>query len=76
MLQIYINRFTINKKYQQILNKVNSNFIIFIYKKEDNNIIKAPLYISNNKDIDNIDKDPENRLLLESIYTIRTVKEI
>jgi hypothetical protein len=76
MLQIYTNYFIINKEYQQILNKVNSNSIVFIYKEKDNNTTEAPLYINNNKDIDNIDKDLEDRLLLDSIYTTRTIKEI
>ena len=72
---MYTNRFTINKEYQQILNKVDPDFIVFIYKEEDDNTIEAPLYISNNKNIDNIDKDPENRLLLEPPHTTRTVKK-
>ena len=75
MLQICTDRFIINKEYQQILDEVDPDSIVFVHKKEDDDTTEAPLYISDNEDMDDMDEDPEDRLLLESLYTTRTVKE-
>ena len=75
MLQMCTDRFTINKEYQQILDEVNPDSIVFAHREEKDNTTEALLYISNSEDIDDIDKDPKDGLLPEPIYTTRTVKK-
>ena len=75
MLQMCTDRFTINEEYQQILDEVDPDSIIFVHKEEDDDTTEAPLYISDNKNMDNMDEDPEDRLLPESPHTTRTIKK-
>ncbi|EAU32787.1 predicted protein [Aspergillus terreus NIH2624] len=75
MLQMCTDRFTINEEYQQILDEVNPDSIVFVHKEEDDDTTEAPLYISDNEDMDDMDEDPEDGLLPEPPHTTRTVKE-
>jgi hypothetical protein len=75
MLQMCTDRFTINEEYQQILDEVDPDSIVFVHKEEDDDTTEAPLYISDNEDMDDMDEDPEDGLLPEPPHTTRTVKE-
>jgi hypothetical protein len=75
MLQMCTDRFTINEEYQQILDEVDPDSIVFAHKEEDDDTTEAPLYISDNEDIDDVDEDPEDGLLPDPTHTTRTVEE-
>ncbi|OJJ98579.1 hypothetical protein ASPACDRAFT_62071 [Aspergillus aculeatus ATCC 16872] len=66
MLQIYTDRFTISKKYQDILNNLNPDSIIFTPKKQEEDEVITTFYISENKDIDDLEDDPKDGSLLET----------
>ena len=78
MLQMCTDRFTINEEYQDILDKVDPDSVIFTPKEEDHDIVETPFYISDQEDIDdidsNLDRDLEEESLPETMYTTRTVK--
>ena len=78
MLQMCTDRFTINEKYQDILDEVDPDSISYIPKEKDYDTVETPFYISDQEDIDNIDsdldRDPEEESLPETMYTTRTVK--
>ncbi|EAU30716.1 predicted protein [Aspergillus terreus NIH2624] len=64
-----------SEEYQQILDEVDPDSIVFVHKEEDDDTTEAPLYISDNEDMDDMDEDPEDGLLPEPPHTTRTVKE-
>lgn len=78
MLQMCTDRFTINEEYQDILDEVDPDSIIFTPKEEDHDTVETPFYISDQEDIDDIDsdldRDLEEESLPETMYTTRTVK--
>ena len=61
MLQIYTDRFIINKEYKDIIEEMNLEDIQFTLLDNDNNKedITATIYISNIEDLDDLEDDFE-----------------
>ncbi|KAL2801495.1 hypothetical protein BJX63DRAFT_438830 [Aspergillus granulosus] len=66
MLQMCTNRFTIDKEYQDILDNLTPDSITFTAEDQEDNKPITTFYISKNKDIDDLEDDPEDGSLLET----------
>ena len=81
MLQIYTDRFTINKEYKDIIEEMNLEDIQFTLPDNNNNKedITTTIYISNIKDLDNLEdnfKEDKYNILPAAINYTRTQEDM